>query len=81
MTTMSATALIVMAVIMVAAMGAWLSLVFLAAREPRRHAMPAGTSPGSEAGAASAGKAALVPPPRAPRDEEAAESGQRLLSR
>jgi len=34
MTTMSASALIVMAVIMVAAMAAWLSLVFMAARAP-----------------------------------------------
>jgi hypothetical protein len=36
MTTMSASALIVMAVIMVSAMAAWLSLVFLAARAPRQ---------------------------------------------
>jgi hypothetical protein len=36
MTTMSASALIVMAVIMVAAMAAWLGMVFLAARPPKR---------------------------------------------
>jgi hypothetical protein len=66
MTTMSASALIVMAAIMVAAMATWLSLVFLAARVPGRHGTPAGTSPGSQAGAASGGKTALVPPPRPP---------------
>jgi hypothetical protein len=41
MTTMSASALIVMAVIMVAALATWLSLVFLAARAPRQHETPA----------------------------------------
>ncbi|HTZ25270.1 MAG TPA: hypothetical protein VMC83_14865 [Streptosporangiaceae bacterium] len=81
MTTMSASALIVMAVIMVAAMAAWLSLVFLAARTPRQHGTPAGTSPGTRADAASGGKGAPVPPPRRPRDEEAAESRERELSR
>jgi hypothetical protein len=80
MTTMSASALIVMAVIMVAAMATWLSLVFLAARAPRQHGTPAGAPPGIGAGAASRGNTALVPPPRPPRDEEAAEGGQRVMS-
>jgi hypothetical protein len=40
MTTMSASALIVMAIIMVAAMATWLSLVYLAARAPRQHGTP-----------------------------------------
>ena len=80
MTTMSASALIVMAVIMVAAMATWLGLVFLAARTPSRRGTPARTSHGSRAGAASGGKAALVPPPRSFRDEEAAEGARRVMS-
>jgi hypothetical protein len=57
MTTMSASALIVMAIIMVAAMATWLSLVYLAARTPRQHGTP-----------------------EPPRDREAAEGGQRVMS-
>jgi hypothetical protein len=72
MTTMSAAQLIIMAAVVVALMGFWLTLVFLAAREPRRpRQAPAGTSPGSRADAALPEVTALVPPPRRPDDQEA----------
>ena len=74
MTTMSAEQLIIMAVIVVALMAVWLSLVFLASREPRRlRQAPAGTAPGSPAGGAPREGTALVPPPRRPGDEDAIE--------
>jgi hypothetical protein len=70
MTTMSAQPLIIMAVIVVALMAAWLSLVFLANREPRRPGQaPAGTPPGGQAGGVPREGTALVPPPRRPGDE------------
>jgi hypothetical protein len=72
MTTMSAAQLIIMAVIIVALMGVWLSLVFLAGREPRRlHQVPAGMPPDGQAGGVSREGTALVPPPRRPGDEDA----------
>ena len=71
MTTMSAAQLMIMAVIVVALMAVWLSLVFLADREPRRpRQTPAGTAPGGQAGAVPREGTALVPPPRRPGDEE-----------
>jgi hypothetical protein len=74
MTTMSAEQLIIMAVIMVALMAVWLSLVFLANREPRRpRQAPAGKPPGGQAGGVSREGTALVPPPRQPGDEGAVE--------
>jgi hypothetical protein len=72
MTTMSAAQLIIMAIIIVALMGVWLSLVFLASREPRRaRRAPAGTPPGGPAGGVPREGTALVPPPRRPGDEGA----------
>jgi hypothetical protein len=77
MTTMSAAQLIIMAVIVVALMAVWLTLVFLADREPRRpDRAPAGTSPDGRAGAASPEGTALVPPPRPPGDQEAVPGEQ-----
>ena len=74
MTTMSAESLIIMAVIVVALMAVWLSLVFLASREPRRpHQAPAGTPPGGQAGGLPREGTALVPPPRRPGGEGAVE--------
>ena len=72
MTTMSAAQLTIMAAVVVALMAVWLTLVFLADREPRRaRRAPTGTSPGSRAGAASPERTVLVPPPRRPGDQEA----------
>jgi hypothetical protein len=84
MTTMSAAQLIIMAAVVVALMAVWLTLVFLADREPRRpRRAPTGTSPGSRAGAAPRKGTALVPPPRRPGDQEAVPAGpeQALPSR
>ena len=67
MTTMSASQLIIMAAVVVALMAIWLTLVFLADREPQA---PTATSPGGRAGAASPEGTALVPPPRPPGDLE-----------
>jgi len=73
MTTMSAAQLVIMAVIIVALMAVWLSLVFLANRAPgRQRQAPAGTSSGQVGGAPREGTA-LVPPPRRPGDEGAIE--------
>jgi hypothetical protein len=73
MTTMSAAQLVIMAVIIVALMAVWLSLVFLANRAPgRQRQAPAGTLPGQVGGAPREGTA-LVPPPRRPGDEGAIE--------
>jgi hypothetical protein len=74
MTTMSAAQLIIMAVIVLALMAIWLSLVFLADREPRRpRQAPTGTPAGGQAGAVPGEGTALVPPPRRPGDEGAVE--------
>jgi hypothetical protein len=74
MTTMSAAQLIIMAVIVVAVMAAWLSLVFLADREPRRpRQVPTLTPPDGQAGAPPGEATAQVPPPRRPGDEGAVE--------
>jgi hypothetical protein len=73
MTTMSAAQLVIMAVIIVALMAVWLSLVFLANRGPgRQRQVPTGTSPG-QVGSAPREGTALVPPPRRPGDEGAIE--------
>ena len=73
MANMSAAQLVIMAVIIVALMAVWLSLVFLASRKPRRQRQaPAGTSPGQAGGAPREGTA-LVPPPSRPGDEGAVE--------
>jgi hypothetical protein len=74
MTTMSAAQLTIMAVIVVALMAVWLSLVFLADREPRRpRQTPAGMPPGGQATRVPSDGTALVPPPRRPGDEGAIE--------
>jgi len=74
MTTMSAESLIIMAVIVVALMAVWLSLVFLASHEPRRpHQAPAGVPPRGQADGLPREGTALVPPPRRPGDEGAVE--------
>jgi len=74
MTTMSAEQLIIMAVIVVALMAVWLSLVFQANRESRRPGQAPGRTPpdGQACGAPREGTA-LVPPPRRPGDEGAIE--------
>jgi hypothetical protein len=74
MTTMSAAQLIIMAVIVVALMALWLSLVFLADREPRRpRQAPAGTLPDGQADGVPREGTALVPPPRRAGDDGAVE--------
>lgn len=74
MTTMSAAQLIIMAVIVMALMAVWLSLVFLADREPRRpRQAPTGTPPDGQADGVPREGTALVPPPRRPGDEDAVE--------
>ncbi len=74
MTTMSAAQLMIMAVIVVALMALWLSMVFLADREPRRpRQAPAGTPPDGEAIGVPGEGTALVPPPRRAGDEGAVE--------
>jgi len=74
MTTMSAAQLIIMAVIVVALMALWLSLVFLADRGPRRpRPAPAGTLPDGQADGVPREGTALVPPPRRAGDDGAVE--------
>jgi hypothetical protein len=74
MTNMSAVQLIIMALIVVGLMAVWLSLVFLADREPRRRPRaPTGTPPDARPSAVHGEGTALVPPPRPPGDESAAE--------
>jgi hypothetical protein len=74
MTTMSAAQLMIMAVIVVALMAVWLSLVFLADRETRRpRQTAAGAPPAGQAGGVPRDGTALVPPPRRPGDEDAIE--------
>jgi len=74
MSTMSALQLVIMAVVVLAGMAVWLTLVFLADREPRRpRPAPAGPSPGGEAGAAPREGTAPVPLPRPASDERAVE--------
>ena len=69
MTTMSAAQMVIMAVIIVALMAVWLSLVFLANREPgHQRQAPAGTQPGRIGGSPGEGTA-LVPQPRRPGDQ------------
>jgi hypothetical protein len=76
MTTMSAAQLIIMAVIVVSLLAIWLSLVFLADREPRRPPQaPTGTPSDGQAGAVPGEGTALVPPPRQPGDEGAVDQG------
>jgi hypothetical protein len=69
MKTMSAAQLIIMAVIVVALVAVWLSLVFLADREPRRPRQ----APDGQAGAVPDEGTALVPPPRRSADDGAVE--------
>lgn len=74
MTTMSAAQLIIMALIVVASMAVWLSLVFLADRETRRpREAPAGTLPDGQADRVPREGTALVPPPRQAGDGGAVE--------
>jgi hypothetical protein len=74
-TSLSAWQLAVMAVVAVAALAAWLTAVYLAARDPGGHQAAAGSAPG--AAAAGTGSRSLVPagerePERPPSDQAAA---------
>ena len=62
--------LAVMAVVPVAALAAWLSAIFLAAREPRGHAQAPAASPAGST-AAGTGSAHVVPRPVAGEGEPA----------
>lgn len=71
MTSMSAMELGIMAVVLVAAMVAWLSMVYLADREPRhrRPSRPAGGTPAGGPAEVPGKETAAVPSPRRPGDE------------
>ena len=71
-TSLSAWQLAVMAVVAVAALAAWLTAVYLAARDPGAHQQAAGSAPG----AAAVGTGSRSPVPTGGREPERSSSDQ-----
>ena len=78
-TALSAWQLTIMAVVPVAALAAWLTAIFLAAREPRGRAQSAAASP-TEATSAGTGPAHVVPAPVTGEAEPVRPAGGRTAA-